>query len=305
LPVANGGTGTATAFTPGSVVFAGASGVYTQDNNNLFWDDTNNRLGVGFVPVVTFGGILTLGSVTITLTTTAVCTVDATLDMFVPAGTVVREVNTASSVIVKYGTGVTGNTLASALQALPNVAILTATATVDGGLTLPSGFYATTTVASSSRAMSSTLNVGTTGQFQVSPGGDIVAIRGQTTTFPASNASGVLTNNGSGTLSWATVGVANGGTNLSSYAVGDLIYASGTTTLAKLADIATGNALISGGVGVAPSWGKIGIGSHVSGLGTSVATALAVNVGSAGAVVVNGGAPDANRSREGQGSPAE
>jgi len=47
LPVANGGTGTSTAFTTGSVVFAGASGVYSQDNANFFWDDTNNRLGIG------------------------------------------------------------------------------------------------------------------------------------------------------------------------------------------------------------------------------------------------------------------
>ena len=47
LAVANGGTGTATALTPGSVVFAGASGVYSQDNAQLFWDDTNNRLGIG------------------------------------------------------------------------------------------------------------------------------------------------------------------------------------------------------------------------------------------------------------------
>lgn len=47
LPVANGGTGTATAFTPGSVLFAGASGVYSQDNAQLFWDDTNNELGIG------------------------------------------------------------------------------------------------------------------------------------------------------------------------------------------------------------------------------------------------------------------
>lgn len=47
LPVSNGGTGTATAFTAGSVVFAGASGVYSQDNSNFFWDDTNNKLGVG------------------------------------------------------------------------------------------------------------------------------------------------------------------------------------------------------------------------------------------------------------------
>jgi hypothetical protein len=46
LPVANGGTNTSTAFTAGSVVFAGASGTYTQDNSGLFWDNTNKRLGV-------------------------------------------------------------------------------------------------------------------------------------------------------------------------------------------------------------------------------------------------------------------
>lgn len=82
----------------------------------------------------------------------------------------------------------------------------------------------------------------------------------------------------------------SGGTGFASYAVGDLLFASTTTALSKLADIATGNALISGGVGVAPSWGKIGIGSHVSGLGTGVAAALAINTGSAGAFVLFGGA---------------
>jgi hypothetical protein len=57
----------------------------------------------------------------------------------------------------------------------------------------------------------------------------------------------------------------SGGTGQSSYAVGDLLYASTTTALSKLADVATGNSLISGGVGVAPSWGKIGLTTHVSG----------------------------------------
>jgi hypothetical protein len=47
LPVGNGGTGTSTTFTSGSIIFAGASGVYSQDNANLNWDDTNNTLGVG------------------------------------------------------------------------------------------------------------------------------------------------------------------------------------------------------------------------------------------------------------------
>lgn len=44
---AQGGTGTSTVFTQGSVVFAGASGVYSQDNAQFFWDDTNHRLGIG------------------------------------------------------------------------------------------------------------------------------------------------------------------------------------------------------------------------------------------------------------------
>lgn len=69
-----------------------------------------------------------------------------------------------------------------------------------------------------------------------------------------------LTTHVSGTLP-----VANGGTNLTSYAVGDILYASGTTTLASLADVATGNVLLSGGVSTAPSYGKVGLTTHVSG----------------------------------------
>lgn len=63
-----------------------------------------------------------------------------------------------------------------------------------------------------------------------------------------------------------TLIAANGGTGFASYAVGDLLYANTTTTLAKLPDVATGNALISGGVNIAPSWGKIGLTTHVSGV---------------------------------------
>jgi hypothetical protein len=63
----------------------------------------------------------------------------------------------------------------------------------------------------------------------------------------------------------STITAVKGGTGQTSYAVGDLLYANTTTTLAKLADVATGNALISGGVGVAPSWGKVGLTTHVSG----------------------------------------
>jgi len=85
-----------------------------------------------------------------------------------------------------------------------------------------------------------------------------------------------LTTHVSGTLP-----VANGGTNITSYAIGDILYASTTGILSSLADVAIGNAIISGGVGVAPSYGKIGLTTHVSGTlpvangGTGVTTAPA------------------------------
>jgi hypothetical protein len=66
-------------------------------------------------------------------------------------------------------------------------------------------------------------------------------------------------------IGWKIVPATAGGTGQTSYAVGDLLYADTTTSLAKLADVATGNALISGGVSAAPSWGKIGLTTHVSG----------------------------------------
>ena len=105
---------------------------------------------------------------------------------------------------------------------------------------------------------------------------------------------GILVTNGIGTITLANTGVlsfsggttgltpatvttgaitlagtliaVNGGTGFGSYAVGDLLYADTTTTLAKLPDVATGNALISGGVITAPLWGKIGLTTHVSGV---------------------------------------
>jgi len=89
-----------------------------------------------------------------------------------------------------------------------------------------------------------------------------VAASGGTTgmTFSGSPITGA----GTLTLSGTLVAV-NGGTGQSSYAIGDILFASTTTALSKLADVATGNALISGGVGVAPLYGKIGLTTHVSG----------------------------------------
>jgi hypothetical protein len=67
------------------------------------------------------------------------------------------------------------------------------------------------------------------------------------------------------TISLNTVGATFGGTGLTSYTTGDLLYADSATSLAKLADIATGNVLRSGGVGVAPAWGKVNLTTDLTG----------------------------------------
>lgn len=77
-----------------------------------------------------------------------------------------------------------------------------------------------------------------------------------------------------------------GGTGIRSYTIGDLLYADSTTSLAKLADVAIGNVLVSGGIGSVPSWGKV-TPSHFSGVlpvanggtGTSSQTPYAVICG--------------------------
>lgn len=80
------------------------------------------------------------------------------------------------------------------------------------------------------------------------------------------SATTALVNAASITVGWSgTLAATRGGTGTGTYAVGDILYASTTSALSRLADVATGNALISGGVGVAPSWGKVGLTTHVSG----------------------------------------
>jgi hypothetical protein len=74
-----------------------------------------------------------------------------------------------------------------------------------------------------------------------------------------------------GTWQGTAVGVGFGGTGLSTYAVGDLLYASAATTLAKLTAVATGSVLLSNGVTTAPQYGKVVIDttagvSHITGI---------------------------------------
>src|SRR5947207_15639404 len=75
---------------------------------------------------------------------------------------------------------------------------------------------------------------------------------------------------------------------LGSDATGDLYYRSAGGILTRL-PVGSGTQFrgVSGGL---PAWATVPISTGVSGLGTGVATALGVNVGSAGAFVTFGGA---------------
>ena len=88
-----------------------------------------------------------------------------------------------------------------------------------------------------------------------------INISGGTTGITATG--GPITSSGTITLG-GTLIAANGGTGQSSFAVGDLLYADTTSTLAKLPDVAAGSFLRAGGVNTAPSWSTVTIPNTVS-----------------------------------------
>jgi hypothetical protein len=175
------------------------------------------------------------------------------------------------------------------------------TYTAGTGLTLAGTVFSITSTAVTAASYGSASTVGTftvNAQGQLTAASDApIAIAGSqitSGTVDSARISGSYTGiTGVGTLTagtWnaTTISAAYGGTGLTSYTTGDLLYASGSTTLAALADVATGNALISGGVGANPSYGKIGLTTHVSGTlpianggtnGTAVPTAGALAYG--------------------------
>lgn len=223
--------------------------------------------GTAFVPAIRFSsdattGVYSSGFGKIALAAGATQRLEANSTGVIVTGTL-----SSSGASTLASLGVTGNATVGGTLGVTGVATFTTNATVGGTLGV-------TGVAT----LSNNATVGGT-----------LGVTGVTTLSNNATVGGTLGVTGAVTLTTA-LAVGSGGVGITSYAVGDILYASGAATLSKLADVATGNALISGGVGVAPSWGKIGISTHVSGLGTGVATALGVNTGSAGAFVLLNGA---------------
>ena len=186
------------------------------------------------------------------------------------------------------GTGLTTFGSANyALYSTSSSALAAGTLPIEAGGTAATTFTANGVLYGNGTSALGVTAAGTTGQVLLAntsgaPTWGSVPSTGAVTSFqtslngltPSTASTGVVTLAG-------TLGATSGGTGLTSYTTGDIIYASATNTLSALADVATGNALISGGVGVAPSWGKIGLTTHVSGTlpiangGTNATTATA------------------------------
>jgi hypothetical protein len=173
-----------------------------------------------------------------------------TLTLKTAAGTGVALSNVARSILYCDGTNVVD------AQTVPASTILAMT---DGSVSFPALYFTTDTDTGIYKA--------NTDSFGIAAGGVASAIF--TTTGINSTAIGA-TSPSTGAFTTLTASTplspANGGTGIASYTIGDIIYASGTTAFSKLTAVATGNALISGGVSTAPAWGKIGLTTHVSGI---------------------------------------
>lgn len=96
---------------------------------------------------------------------------------------------------------------------------------------------------------------------------------------------------GNGVLSWATASGAGTVTNTAgALTASALMVGNGTNDSKVLASLGTTTTVLHGNAAGLPTFGSVAIGSDVSGLGTGIATALAVNTGSAGAPVLFNGA---------------
>ena len=220
------------------------------------WSTFNSK-GSGSVTSVSFtGGIISVA----TATTTPALTVAGTsggIPYFSSATTwATSAVLTANALMIGGGAAIAPSTTTTGTGVLTalgtNVGSAGAFVTFNGALGTPSSGTVTN--------LTGTAAINITG---TAPAGTLTG-----TTLNSTVVTSSLTTVGTiGTGVWqgTAVTAGYGGTGQSTYAVGDILYASAATTLSKLADVATGNALISGGVTTAPSWGKIGLTTHVSG----------------------------------------
>lgn len=236
--------------TSGTITMAGTLGVANGGTGNTAAPANNQLLvgnGTGYtLRTLTAGsGIsVTTGTGTITVAATGgsgtVTNVTANSPLSVVNGTTTPDITLGTVPVSKGGTGtITAPTSGQLLIGTSTGGYQVANLTAGSNITISNSSGGITINASGSTGVSS-ISFGSTG------------LTPSTATTGAVSVAG-------------TLGAGFGGTGQNTYTTGDILYASNSNTLSKLIGVATGNALISGGVATAPSWGKIGLTTHVSG----------------------------------------
>ena len=165
---------------------------------------------------------------------------------FTTTGAVATGAITAGGTITGNLTGnVTGNTSGSSGSTTGNAATATALATArtiggtsfDGTANIAVALSDTTTALATARTIGGVSFDGTAN-----------------INLPGVNAAGNQNTTGTAAGLSATLAVASGGTNLTSYTAGDILYATGSTTLSKLAKGTAGQVLTINSGATAPEW---------------------------------------------------
>jgi len=180
LPYANGGTNSAVSFTQGSVIFAGATG-FNQNNSNLYWDNSQNHLGIntgtpttaldvnGAVTIRNGGNIVTgglyVGGGTGNFASSLVAN-GITSNTFVNAASVYSS-GAISAVGAVTAASVTSNTTVSVLGTTTSTGYTSGAVTVAGGV----GIAGNLNVQGTSQFLSDLSVVG-----NLTVGGNIVAV---------------------------------------------------------------------------------------------------------------------------------
>jgi len=260
----SGNTITATTFsgTASSSTNTANANITLDTTSTIYLTGSRSNASIGSTPIYVLSGVSALGN-TITATTFS--------------GTASSATNTANTNITLDTTStiyLTGSRSNASIGSTPRY-VLSGVSALGNTLTATTFVGALTGTASiATSSISSATTTDTSSTLYLLGSRSSTGFAG-TTLYVDTNISIAGSQITAGVWGGTAISAVNGGTGQVSYTIGDILYASSTTALAKLAAGTAGSVLKSNGAGTAPSWQADATGS--GGAGT-VATPTASNL---------------------------